>query len=96
MVRSNVILQLQNFKDDMRPWVYQLVNACLSKASDDNDDQAISAFLSICDKNVLWFKSDVEQFDMVRSLLEHSEHREYYIDVIHRTFTEIHGDVEGM
>lgn len=96
MVRVDAISKLESVKSEMRPWVYQLVKTCLTKAIVDEDEEAISAFLSICNKNVLWFKSDVEQFDMVRSLLEHSEHREYYVDAIHNKFTEIHGDVEGM
>lgn len=87
---------LENIKDDMRPWVYQLVNTCLTKANDDEDEHAITAFLSICDKQVLWTKTDVELFDSVRSLLEDSEHRDYYVNLIHNTFREIHGDVEGM
>ena len=96
MVQGNVLSQLENVKDDMRPWVYQLVKACLTKAIEENDDQAISAFLHVCNKNVLWFKSDIEQFDILRSLLEHSEHREYYVNAIHNAFTSVYGDVEGM
>lgn len=92
----DITTTLAEVKDIMRPWVYQLVKACLTKATEDRDDHAIAAFLSICDENVLWTKSDVEQFDSVRSLLEHSEHRDYYVNLIHITFTEIYGHVEGM
>lgn len=96
MVQADVLSQLENAKDDMRPWVYRMVNVCISKAMEDNDEQAISAFLSICDKNVLLIKTDIEQFDILRSLLEHSEHREYYVNAIHNAFTSVYGDVEGM
>lgn len=97
MVRADVISQLENVKDDMRPWVYQLVKDCLTKAMELDDEQAISAFLCICNKNVLWTTSDIDQFVAIRSLLNdtHDTHQEY-IDKIHNAFSAIHGEVEGM
>lgn len=94
MVQGNVLSQLENVKDDMRPWVYQLMKACLTKAFEENDDQAISAFLHVCNKNVLWTTSDVQQFEAVRSQL--GEHHQEYFDQIHNAFTAVHGEVEGM
>jgi hypothetical protein len=87
------IEQLQSVQDSMRPWVYQLVEHSLAKAIFDDDRDALNAFRYVCDETILFTKSDVEQFEVVRDRLQHSPHRDYYINKIHEAFTAVY--VEG-
>lgn len=98
MVYENMVHEnkLQSVREYMRPWVYQLVEHSLTKAIFDDDQYALNAFLYVCDEDVLFAKSDVEQFEVIQNLLQHSTHREYYLNKIHEAFAAVHGDVEGM
>jgi len=95
MVNQSVFEQLENVKDFMRPWVYQLVQRCLTKATQENDERAISSFLYVCNVSVLMTQSDTEQFNHVREELFSSPEKIHYLEFIHEAFQEVHGDVEG-
>jgi hypothetical protein len=94
MVQQSIDV-LQNFRDEMRPWVYQLVQVCLERAERVNDEVAMQAFLYICNHNVLWSQSDIEQFTNIRDRLDNSPHKEVYIETICHMFKTVYGDIEG-
>jgi len=92
----SIYTSLESVKSGMRPWVYNLVSSRIQKALHDNDQVAINAFLYVCNSAVLFFMSDVQQFEKVQELLQTSEHRDEHLSAIHNAFVEVHGDVEGM
>lgn len=83
--------KLNAVQAEMRPWVFQLVHSQLQKALHYDDPTALRAFDTLCNPTILFFLSDVQQFNLVESLLSESEHKEEYLQAIHHAFVAVHG-----
>jgi hypothetical protein len=84
--------KLNAVQAEMRPWVFQLVSAQIQKALHYEDRVALHAFESLCNPAILYFLSDVQQFERVESLLADSAHKEEYLNAIHDAFVSVHGE----
>lgn len=92
MPYQTIYEKLNAVQGEMRPWVFQLVSSQIQKALHYDDRVALRAFESLFNPAILYFLSDIQQFERVESLLVDSAHKEEYLNAIHDAFVSVHGE----